>query len=109
MKNDPLSVNSRLYNQIGKLLDDLEAADRDDRMTMPQRISALIAIGRIQTIFQGLRKGDHDGSAGSTARKYAAAFAKPNATGRGRAASRPTNIVEFDRFSDDDDDGDDSA
>ena len=102
--SDPLGVNARLYGQIGKLLDDLEAADRDDRMTMPQRISALIAIGRIQTIFQGLRKGDYDGSTGSTVRKYAAAFAKPNAARGGKANSRSSTVVQFDSGSDDDGD-----
>lgn len=99
---DPLNVNARLYGQIGKLLDDLEAADRDDRMTMPQRISALIAIGRIQTIFQGLRKGEDVGTAGSAVRKYAAAFASPNAVGRGKAVPRRANVVQFDSGGDDD-------
>ena len=109
MSKDPLNVNQRLYGQIGKLLDDLEAADRDDKMTMPQRISALIAIGRIQTIFQGLKKGDYDGSAGSTVRKYAAAFAKPAATRLGKDNARSTNVVRFDSVSDDDGDDDDGA
>lgn len=108
MTKDPLSINSRLYNQIGKLLDDLEAADRDDRMTMPQRISALIAIGRIQTIFQGLRKGEYDRSAGSTVRKYAEAFAKPAAARGGKGNSRAANVVQFDSFGGDDDDGADA-
>jgi hypothetical protein len=107
MSKDPLNVNQRLYGQIGKLLDDLEAADRDDKMTMPQRISALIAIGRIQTIFQGLRKGEYDGSAGSTVRKYAAAFAKPAAARVGKDNPRPAaNIVRFDSGGDDDSDSD---
>ena len=76
---DPLNINSRLYGQIGKLLDDLEADDRDDKMTTPQRISALIAVGRILTIFAALKKQDYDyGNTGSAVRKYAAAFARPD-------------------------------
>jgi hypothetical protein len=95
---DPLDINGRLYKQIGKLLDDLESADRDERMTMPQRISSLIAVGRILTIFATLRKGDYDyGNSGSAVRKYAAAFARPDATRGGKAAPRPANVVEFDR------------
>lgn len=101
-EGDPLNVNARLYNQIGKLLDDLESADRDDMMTMPQRISALIAVGRILTIFQSLRKGVDDGSGGSAVRKYAAAFARPDAA-RGRKAASRSNLVGFDSGSDDDD------
>ena len=77
ISSDPLDVNARLYRQIARLLDDLEAADRDERMTMPQRIAALIAVGRVQTIFANLRKNAfNDGSAGSEIRKYSAAFAK---------------------------------
>lgn len=108
MSKDPLNVNERLYGQIGRLLDDLESADRDNIMTMPQRISALIAVGRILTIFAALRKNDHDGYAGSTVRKYAKAFAKPAATGSGKGHSRPANVVSFDNFGGDDD-GDDIA
>jgi hypothetical protein len=105
---DPLDINGRLYKQIGRLLDDLESADRDEVMTTPQRISALIAVGRILTIFASLRKGDYDyGNSGSAVRKYAAAFARPDAARGGKNPPRSTNIVEFDR--DGDDDGDDAA
>jgi hypothetical protein len=100
--SDPLDVNARLYRQVARLLDDMEAADRDDRMTMPQRISALIAVGRIQIMFANLRKHLHDGSAGSEVRKYAAAFARPNAVGGGKGGSRSASVVAFDS----DDDGD---
>lgn len=106
---DPLDINGRLYAQIGRLLDDLEADDRDDRMTTPQRISALIAVGRILTIFAALRKGDFDyGNSGSAVRKYAAAFARPDAARGGKGGSRSANIVDFDRGGDGDDDGDDA-
>lgn len=94
---DPLNINSRLYGQIGKLLDDLEADDRDDKMTTPQRISALIAVGRILTIFAALKKQDYDyGNTGSAVRKYAAAFARPDATGGRKNAPRSAQPVEFD-------------
>jgi hypothetical protein len=106
---DPLDINGRLYNQIGKLLDDIEREDRDEVMTTPQRIQALIAVGRILTIFAALRKGDYDyGNTGSAVRKYAAAFARPSADAArgGKNPPRPTNIVEFDRERDDGDGGD---
>lgn len=94
---DPLDINVRLYRQVAALLDDLEAADLEERMTIPQRISALIAIGRIQIMFNTLRKGAFDaGYAGSAVRKYATAFSKANAA-RGRAGdARSANVVEFD-------------
>ena len=41
--SDPLAINARLYAQLGKLLDDMEAADRDDTMAPAQRVAALIA------------------------------------------------------------------
>ena len=86
---DPLNINARLYGQIGKLLDDLERDDRDDIMTTPQRISALIAVGRILTIFASLKKADYEnGNTGSAVRKYAAAFARPDATGGGARLPR---------------------
>ena len=92
---DPRNINDRLYKQIGRLLDDLEGDDRDDKMTTPQRISALIAVGRILTIFASLRKGDYDyGNSGSAVRKYAAAFARPDAArgGKGRSRSDPVRL-----------------
>ena len=101
---DPLDINGRLYKQIGRLIDDLESADRDEIITTPQRISALIAVGRILTIFAALKKSDYDyGNSGSAVRKYAAAFARPDAARGGKAGSRSSNIVEFDRDGDDDD------
>jgi hypothetical protein len=107
---DPLNINARLYKQLGKLLDDMERADRDETMTFPQRISALIAVGRVQKIFVDLRKGDlFDGTAGSTVRKYAAAFARPHAARGGKANSRSAAVVELDSERDDDDGDDDAA
>jgi hypothetical protein len=85
---DPLNINARLYNQIGRLLDDLEAADRDDTCTFPQRLNALIAVGRIQVIFAALKKAEarESNNAGSAVRRYSAAFAKTYGA-RGRKAS----------------------
>ena len=88
---DPLNINGRLYKQIGKLLDDMEAADRDEKMTMPQRINALIAVGRVQTIFSNLRKASADDPErqGASVRKYAEAFSA-NAANRRAPGARPT-------------------
>ena len=100
---DPLDLNWRLYKQLGKLLDDMEAADRDDKMSMPQRISALIAVGRVQKMFIDLRKGDLNAGAGSAVSKYAAAFQTPHATsGRNFNPGRPTNVIDFDNRDEDD-------
>jgi hypothetical protein len=100
---DPLDINGRLYKQIGRLLDDLESADRDEKMTMPQRIQSLIAVGRILTIFASLKKADYDyGNSGSAVRKYAAAFARPDAARGGKGAPRPTRQpVQLDSGADD--------
>lgn len=89
---DPLNVNVRLYRQLGKLLDDMEKADRDETMTFPQRVSALIAVGRVQKMFADLRKADLNVGAGSAVAKYSAAFAAPNAA-RGRAANAGAGTV----------------
>lgn len=88
--SDPLDINGRLYNQVARLLDDMEAADRDDKMTMPQRIAALIAVGRVQKMFQDLRKGEFNAGAGSAIDRYATAFATPNAVGGRGQDTRPT-------------------
>ena len=105
ISSDPLDLNGRLYKQLGKLLDDMESADRDDRMTMPQRISALIAVARVQVLFNTIRKGSiDDGTAGSTVRKYAAAFAQPAAARGGKGNPRSGTVIQFDSGGDDDDD-----
>jgi hypothetical protein len=102
-EGDPLKINERLYKQIGRLLDDLEGEDRDEVMTTPQRIQALIAVGRILTIFAALKKGDFDyGNTGSAVRKYAAAFARPDAARGGKGQSR-SNPIRVDSGADDND------
>jgi hypothetical protein len=99
--NDPLKINFRLYSQIGKLLDDLEREDRDEVMTTPQRIQALIAVGRILTIFAALKKNDYNyGNTGSAVRKYAAAFQKPYAVGGRAHGPGSAEPVDFDSSSD---------
>lgn len=101
VENDPLNVTPRLYQQVGRLLEQLEeqdiVIDKDTQgVTIPQRISALIAAGRIMKMMQDLRKGSLDVGAGSAIDKYAAAFTSPDATGgrEPRARSRPA--IEFD-------------
>jgi len=77
---DPLDIRPRLYRQLGKLLDDMEAADRDETMTFPQRLNAMLALGRVLVMFSGLRKADADlggTDPGSKARAYSAAFKAP--------------------------------
>lgn len=105
---DPLDLNGRLYKQLGRLLDDMERADRDELMTMPQRIQALIAVGRVQKMFQDLRKGDMNVGAGSAVQRYAAAFQTPHAIGGGGDHGRPSNIVQLDRGEPDEDDARDN-
>jgi len=106
---DPLSINERLYKQVGHLLTQLEDEDNAVGVTIPQRISALIAIGRIQTIFMGLRKEEEPGHVGSKPQQYSRTFkenaarGRKKATGRSRAAS--ATVVEFDRRDDDAADG----
>lgn len=90
--NDPLDINGRLYKQVANLLDDMEAADREDKMTMPQRIAALIAVGRVQKMFQDLRKGEFNAGAGSAIDKYSTAFASPDAVSRRGQNTRPTYV-----------------
>jgi hypothetical protein len=105
--DDPLDLKGRLYKQLGRLLDDMEAADAEEKMTMPQRIQALVALGRVQKMFLDLRKGELNAGAGSTVSRYAAAFQTPHAIGRGSDRAGPANIVQFDRTEPDDDDRED--
>jgi len=88
-KGEPRTIKDRLESQIEMLLDDLESGNWD--ITVPQRISALIAIGRICVIFKSLSKADEAQNAGSAVRKYSKAFAA-NASRGGAARSRPTLV-----------------
>jgi hypothetical protein len=108
---DPKNINGRLYEQVARLLDDMEAADRDDTMTFPQRINALIAVGRVQIMFAGLRKAEarEHGAAGSAVRKYAAAFKSPNAARRRAADAGSDDDTVIQLASTGDAGGDDAA
>jgi hypothetical protein len=112
---DPLNLNARLYAQVGKLLDDLEAEDVKNPIGIKERVSVLIAVGRLQTIFVGLRKENFNGAtrgSGSAVRKYSTAFAKANAGGRratGKRAATATANFGRDPFADDADDADDDG
>src|SRR5580704_2065700 len=105
---DPLNVNARLYAQIARLLDQLEAEDVEGGITIPQRINALIAVGRVQIMFASLRKlaNADTSTAGSEVRRFASAFATRNGTGGRESDSRGPEPFELD--SDSDDDGPDS-
>ena len=108
---DPLKVNERLYRQIAKLLDQLEEGDKEEGgITIPQRINALIAVGRVQIMFANLRKAaaNDAGDPGSEVRKYSEAFSKTNGARRGKAGSRPA-FIPIDSGGDGDDDGPDAA
>lgn len=97
VSTDELNVVPRLYKQLGKLLDQLETLDvlDKDSVTVPQRISALLACGRVMKMFQDLKKGELNAGAGSAVAKYAAAFASPDATGW-RDKDARSNAIEFD-------------
>lgn len=83
---DPLGINVRLYNQISEILHHLET---DERVTLKERIAALIAIGRIQIMFMGLRKEKMvDATSGSSVRKYSQAFKAHDARGRKALAGK---------------------
>jgi hypothetical protein len=98
---DPLAINPRLYRQISNLLDDLERGDED--ISIRERIAALVAIGRLQTIFVGLRKETKDGtgSAGSAVRKYSKAFTHAAGGAKGRPRSAAADEPDDDPFADD--------
>ena len=103
---DPLSVNNRLYRQIDRLLKDLEDRDNKIGVTIPQRISALIAIGRIQTIFMGLRKEEAPRHVGSKPQQYSRAFtarahdSRRGKKGGGRSSAAAAIAADFDAADD---------
>lgn len=121
---DPEQVNTRLYHQVSALLAQIEEKDSRSKITIRERVQALVAIGRLQQVFAALRKASpHDSTRGATVKKYATAFSA-NATGRGdahprsgtRAEPEPTDWFERDEFApagddafDGDPDSDDAA
>ena len=100
---DPLNVNARLYKQVSKLLDDLDAPPikkkvgtgkaakvvEEDAVSMRERIAALTAIARIQIGFITLRAEDQsdERTSGSAVRKYATAFKDAGRRGTPRRAA----------------------
>jgi hypothetical protein len=96
---DPLQVNARLYMQISELLAQLEEGG-GDRITLRERVAALVAIGRIQVLFVGLRKekGLYEPNAGSSVRKYSTAFGKDDAGKRKKIAGPKSNEPDPDWF-----------
>jgi hypothetical protein len=114
---DPKDLRGRLYNQIDLLLGQLEDPDRSGRITLRERVTALIAVGRLQIMFVAMRKekAPDDTVAGSSVRKYATAFANDARRGTKRAGSaalpkpepEPDDAGVDSDF--DDDDGSDAA
>jgi hypothetical protein len=100
---DPLDVNGRLYRQIGALLDQLEQAEN---LGVRDRIAALVAIGRIQTMFVGLRKETKDdrSEAGSAVRKFKTAFTAAPGARKPKRGSGPTAVGKSEIYDTDDDD-----
>jgi len=105
---DPEDVNRRLYHQVSALLSQIEERDSGEKLTMRERVQALIAIGRLQQIFVAMRKGGNDaGGTGSTVKKYAAAFS--NAADRGVGNARDRSEPEPDDWFEPGDDDDPAA
>lgn len=103
VENDPLNLTPRMYAQVGKLLDQLEAQDvLEDGVTVPQRIAALIATGRIMKMMQDLRKGSLDVGAGTSIDKYTAAFQTTDAIGRRKQYSGALHPSQYHSGSDED-------
>lgn len=88
---DPLNLAGRLYQQIDSLLLELENPEGHVKITLKERIAALIAVGRLQVAFVALRKEKvgEDEHAGASVRKYASAFADAAGRRAARAGSAP--------------------
>lgn len=86
---DPEQVNARLYHQVSALLAQIEEKDSRSKITIRERVQALVAIGRLQQVFAALRKASpHDSTRGATVKKYATAFSA-HAAGRRDAPAGP--------------------
>lgn len=91
---DPLDIDGRLYRQVSELLDQLE----DPHVTLRERTAALKAIASIRIAYVKLSDHQDDPDAGSSVRKYAAAFAKNAPSGRAKlprpaAVGAPPELV----------------
>jgi hypothetical protein len=80
---DPLNIDGRLYEQVSKLLDQLQ----DPSVTIRERYMSLAAIARIRISYVKLSDGEAP-NVGATVRKYTAAFAANAAGGRARISRR---------------------
>ena len=108
---DPHNINARLQNQVAQLLTQLEEGEH---ITLRERVQALVAIGRVQIMFVGLRKEKADEpDRGSAVRKYASAFAANDArrrkAGAGSLEAVRAEDAEIAAAFGGDDDGDDAA
>jgi hypothetical protein len=104
---DPEQVNQRLYKQVSVLLGQLEEKDSKSKVTMRERIAALIAVGRLQGMFVAMRKASGDVASGSTVKKYASTFtnaARGRTKNAGPADTEPEPSDWFERADRDDDD-----
>ena len=83
---DPLNIDGRAYEQLGRLLDFMET---NEAIPFKERYAALGIILRLRDL--AARREEESG--GESVRKYAAAFAKPpkstaHAAGRRKARAR---------------------
>lgn len=110
---DPKNVNGRLYNQIHRLLEAVEQADKnpagEEGISIRERIAMIIAVARIQTVFVALRKEKQDDNAiaGSKVRKYQTTFKAHDAGRRAKNAgstAAPAADLSVDGLDDEDDD-----
>jgi len=103
---DPKNVGSRLYNQVAVLLEQLETTED---VSIKERYMALVAIARIQVIFQAIRLKEakvDDGTAGSAVRKYSTAFAAHDARRRKTGTGSTTDDADLEALIADDEDRD---
>jgi hypothetical protein len=95
---DPDNINHRLYKQVSRVLAQLE--EDEDKVTLKERVAALMAIGRIQVLFANMRKAQGDVGAGATVRKYEGAFSADASRG-GTSRARGPALGESDPDGDD--------
>lgn len=69
----------RLRRAMSSILDAIED-DAAGEVSLRERIAAIVAIARIWVLMEKAAAGERDSDAGSTARKYAAAFTTGTAT-----------------------------
>ena len=90
-----------------------EALSKETPITTRERIAALVAIARIQSVFVALRRESNEpGERGAAVRRYAEAFKRPagNAARRGKGSTRASSAAIDAALADtDDDDEDDPA